>query len=585
MSVTFQKILTWIQTNRSLLITVGLWVAWLIGANALREMRKPWEIEGEPSTTADFIAIGGFRAGIFSLAVAALLIATRKWWFRLAGGREAVPTGPRIRVGRRGWIGILAVLIFATALRAPMMDRMVLRDEQDNLRRNIFGFHYIELHKRTLEFFEVEWPDAFFENRLANNPIAFSVLSKASLEIWRELTGAPEDQFSKIAFRMPSLIFGVASIFLLWLFLTLLRRPISALLASVLAAIHPLHLEYSVQARGYGIVLFCAGLIAVCGLLAVRRGRWRYWFVLAIGLMGMLYAFAGAIYFVAPTGLALIVFLAWQCFKNRESGAGARLTRFLISCLVVGTIYTQLVAPSLPQIAAHLGGKYEHIPLHPRWLITTYHQHTTGIWLSEEIHNHVESEGLSIYDSWWKNFGAVWRWHTATFFPNEPLHAILIFLIIPTLAVVGFLAVWKMGGIVRWLAVAGVLAPVLDFVHHHFVTHLYAYFWYWIYSLLWFITFIALGISASGGWIGARIKRPDLKPAFTLAVAVLFFGIYLWETKAGRPNRFVRKTGVGPEKIVFPRGRSEWAIYPNGYQFRARKGEEIPETFNGLEDE
>ena len=155
----------------------------------------------------------------------------------------------------------------------------------------------------------------------------------------------------------------------------------------------------------------------------------------------------------------------------------------------------------------------------------------------------------------------------------------------PALAIIGFIGIWRQKGILPWLALAGVLAPVLDFSHHQFITGLYAYFWYWIYSLLWFLAFIAIGITILGNGIAKLAKKPSLAPITTAIVAALFFGIYIVETSPKKSNRFSRSGSPGSGKTVFPRGKSEWAVYANGFQFRARKDEEIPETFSSLEKE
>ena len=582
--------------NIPLLIAIGVWVVWGLFARSWYRMDKPWEIEGEPTTTADFIAIGLFPAGAIALGLAALLLITKRWWLPLVLKRNvigALSQSSKFSIPKWTWLGIIGILIVAACLRGPMMNRQVLRDEQDNLRRNIFGFHYIELHHQDLRFFEVEWPDAFFENRLANNPILFSVLSKASLEIWRKVSGAPEDQFNKVALRMPSLIFGLGSIFMLFLIFSICGRASTGLIAALLAALHPLHIRYSTEARGYGIVLLFVATAILFGILAVGSGRWRYWLGFAFSLLGILYAFAGGIYFVLPTGLAMAGFLLFRWGKKRSAETRAAFLRFSLCAVIAGTTYAVLVAPSLPQISRHLSGKYEKIPLHPRWLFVTLTQYTSGIWVDAEVADHLKSKGMELEKlsdgnytvDWNAHFSGVADYLTTTFIRDEPLHAALIFLIMPALAIIGFIGIWRQKGILPWLALAGVLAPVLDFSHHQFITGLYAYFWYWIYSLLWFLAFIAIGITILGNGIAKLAKKPSLAPITTAIVAALFFGIYIVETSPKKSNRFSRSGNPGSGKTVFPRGKSEWAVYANGFQFRARKDEEIPETFSSLEKE
>ena len=86
-----------------------------------------------------------------------------------------------------------------------------MRDEQDNLRRNIFGYHDQQADG-SLEFVDVSWQDTFFENRLANNPILFSALSHASLSIWQKTSGEGNERFSLTAVRLPAFLAGIASL-------------------------------------------------------------------------------------------------------------------------------------------------------------------------------------------------------------------------------------------------------------------------------------------------------------------------------------------------------------------------------------
>ncbi len=560
----------WWVVGGGVVLLVGL-ILWL------RAVEHPWEgktarrvARGDRLGVADYVQIYAYWAGVKVAVVIALLLATSKWWWRWArgdGGEGALET---VRPSPVSLAGILVVLVLGAFLRAPTMDRLVMRDEQDNLRRSIHGFHEIDRRSGEPVFREASWQDAFFENRYANNPVLFSIAAKASLAAWRGATGAGREYFDPVALRMPSLVGGLASIAGVWWLLLMFRMPVPAFLAALYLALHPLHIEYSVQARGYGIMMLGVVVAAIYAVKGMRRGRWRDWMGFGAGLFVALYAYAGSIYFLLAFGGCVGLVLLARAVRKSRPDAVAQLVRLAVVGVVAGAAYYQLIAPSLPQIEAHLTNKYEKFPLTPRWL----------------FHAATEYGGGALFiDGWGKedrnSTAEVAEFLRLHMLPGEKLFLLLVFVLTPIVALLGFRRLAWGGSAGRVIAIAPALAVLFDYLHHQFVTGLYAYFWYWIYALPFLAAAVGVGLAEPGRWMRAR--RGDGGgggvPVLTIAVAALFLGLFVWQTAPGQPGRMHRPKKAFAPYSVHQRGKSNWVVYADGRMLRQLAEEEIPESF------
>jgi hypothetical protein len=178
------------------------------------------------------------------------------------------------------------------------------------------------------------------------------------------------------ALRLPSVIFGVAS---LWALFLLGRRVVgtrTALLACALMTVSYHHIWFSQNARGYMGLLFFATLATWLWLEALSRNSWQWWiyYVTAVCL-GMWVNLTMA--FVAAThGLLYMVWLTGK-LRSRRSGQerqpeSEHIWRPLIALLLCGSLTLQLYALSLPEF---LSTALHEISLesewtNPLWVIT-----------------------------------------------------------------------------------------------------------------------------------------------------------------------------------------------------------------------
>ncbi|MGI8602016.1 MAG: hypothetical protein ACR2OZ_03350 [Verrucomicrobiales bacterium] len=71
------------------------------------------------------------------------------------------------------------------------------------------------------------------------------------------------------------------------------------MIALFFGALHPMHMIFSTQARGYALVLLFSSLLPGLAWIALEQGKWRHWWVVAGCFFGCLYSFPGSFYFVA----------------------------------------------------------------------------------------------------------------------------------------------------------------------------------------------------------------------------------------------------------------------------------------------
>ena len=559
-----------------LLVAVAALGVWLW------ESERPWEgyggkrlERGDRLSVVHYVAMWTWWAALINFCILLVLLIVRPWWRRWSlvdggGGSEGW--------SQRHWqqrpipfwsIAVLVVsVVFATGYRGALLDREIMRDEQDNLRRNIFGYNDQQADG-SLKFVDVSWQDTFFENRLANNPILFSALSHASLATWQKTSGQGNERFSLTAVRLPAFLAGIASLAAVWWGLNVFGFIRAAPVAALLLALHPYHADYTLRARGYSLVILLVVVAAACLMRALNSGRWRWWWGFGFSLMGMLYAYAGAIYTAIALGMvALWAVLSLLRNAERRAAGIAQLTRLAVTGMVAGGAYLQLIAPSIPQVRAHLGQTFEKIPLHAEWFILAYEKYFAGVrFLRAQVPG---AEEKSPFEFLWDNV-----------ITDNPGLAVMALLVLPALAIFGLVRALRrdrLGGIVL---AAGVGAPVLSWAHATFITGLYLYDWYWIYALPFLFMLIAIGATAwwsnedaaevrAAAVFGSE-RKLSLRRVASIVVVVLLIGWFGLETKPGKYGRPMMTLDVKGDSAVFPRGDYDWVVYRAGRMIRKPK--------------
>ncbi|MBX7060207.1 MAG: glycosyltransferase family 39 protein [Pyrinomonadaceae bacterium] len=198
-----------------------------------------------------------------------------------------------------------------------------------------------------------------------NQHMLFSLLARFSTDVFGE---------SAWALRLPSVIFGVASI---WAFFFLARHLFGnreALLGSALMTVSYHHIWYSQNARGYmGLLLFTL-LSTWCWLEALKENRSGWWIGYIAAVVGGMWIHPTMAFVVAGHGLVHVLFLAFPKLSgegehSEERAVGAR--PFIAWALSV-TVTLQLYALALPEFFL-LGLHEESKPsewTNPLWVFT-----------------------------------------------------------------------------------------------------------------------------------------------------------------------------------------------------------------------
>ncbi len=200
-----------------------------------------------------------------------------------------------------------------------------------------------------------------------NQHMLFSLLAKFSVTVFGE---------SAWALRMPSVLFGIGSI---WAFFFLSRKILGqkeALLGCALLTVSYHHIWFSQNARGYmGLLLFTM-LATWCWLEALEKNDVKWWVAYSIFIILGMWANITMAFVVAIQGILYLVLLAFPGLSgdpgnivSLERRAGSRP---IFAWLLSVTVTLQLFALALPEFLAvglHEESK-ESEWTHPLWVIT-----------------------------------------------------------------------------------------------------------------------------------------------------------------------------------------------------------------------
>jgi mannosyltransferase len=237
---------------------------------------------------------------------------------------------PRASSADWGWLG--AILSIALVLRLINLNSSLWYDEVLTL------VHYTRLPMADLL---TTYPSL-------NHHVLFTLEARAAILLFGE---------SAWALRLPAVIFGVASIWALWLVAREVVPPWEARLSALLLAVSYHHVWFSQNARGYTGMLFW-GLLATYFMMRGARVRsWRAW--TAYGLAGALaiYTHLSAVFFIAAQGLVYLVVLSKRFAGARHASNEAptscpEFSRFvpLYGFALAGLLALLFHAPLIPQM-------------------------------------------------------------------------------------------------------------------------------------------------------------------------------------------------------------------------------------------
>lgn len=303
--------------------------------------------------------IGVWYGAAFAAAASFLLLLTIRWWMPQgehslmlpeiledeADSENAGDTGFARLLSTKPLFYLLVIGAMAAGawFRVPATGHSLWNDEEYAMRRFALGSWEVQSDGKKM-FEPVEWTDTLFENHNGNNHLLHSALSRLSLSAWRGLSKDKEPwDFDEKALRLPSLLAGVLTLALLAFIGWEFGLPWVGVGAAWFLALHPWHVRYAAEAKGYSLCLFFICL-ALLGLIrALRHHRPGAWVMFAVGQAGFLLSFAGSIY----VAMALNAVVLFECLVRRRFRQISSLVAFGLIAAIPVLLWT---LPSVPQL-------------------------------------------------------------------------------------------------------------------------------------------------------------------------------------------------------------------------------------------
>ena len=183
---------------------------------------------------------------------------------------------------------VLLATLFALAvvLRIFHLDRSLGGDDENAM---LLYFGYSPLKVIISNYWET------------NNHIFHTVLVR--------LMGFWFGEENSIAIRFPTLLFGLASLWIIYsLALELFNSKLIAITALLIATINPIHIHYSQTARGYGLIIFFSSAMALLAIKIFRSEKFL--------LSGILITICGFLsVYTIPTNIYFLIGLGGWVFS------------------------------------------------------------------------------------------------------------------------------------------------------------------------------------------------------------------------------------------------------------------------------
>ena len=462
--------------------------------------------EGKAPTVAQAIDSTLWWGCAGGLLLILVLAATTRWW---ANRHAPAMDAPR-PVARPVLLLLIAAVIVAILPRAPRLTHSFWNDEEVTMQDYAHG-EWKKSKDGQFKFRPVPWRDTVFYNRGGSNHTLNSVITRATLDgtaFLRSGEALERGEFSEAVARAIPFLASLAAVFLVGWLPARAGWPAAGVIAAFVLALHPWHVRYSVEIRGYSVMLALMAGHFVCLWHALAGGRHRWWCGFAICEAGYLLAFPGSLHF------ALVVNVVAAVYLLRAAPAAARwpALRSLAAWNALAAIpVILLMLPSVPQLAYFLKQGKKMISFVPGfgWEKDFLTHWLAGIPPAADAPG--ESMGLGFRD-----FGRVGRW--LRWFGGA-------------LAVVGIARMIRYPRLpfARLLALVAITAPLVAYAHHRAAGNP-VFPWYIQFSLF------ALCLGWGAALAPAEMENRNLLGQRALrAVAILFLAA-LWLPVVGKVN-------------------------------------------------
>jgi len=185
------------------------------------------------------------------------------------------------------WPAVIILLVAATLLRISSLNNDLWIDEVYTL----------------VDYVRLPVGQIVTDYSSDNQHVLFSVLARISIRTFGE---------SAWALRLPSVVFGVASIWATMRLAMLVYGNRVAIYAGLLLTLSYHHIWFSQNARGYTLLLFGTVLSTCLLLRGLKSGKWRYWTAYALVIALSAWAHLTAVFVAIAHGIVIVIMLLRQ---------------------------------------------------------------------------------------------------------------------------------------------------------------------------------------------------------------------------------------------------------------------------------
>jgi hypothetical protein len=329
---------------------IGILALWLLIAP------KPWaaaaQVQGKMDTL-DYVRIYGWVAAAINVTLLGMLAILCPWWAgssRSSSGGPRTPTNARINSRSGRWfVPLVGIAMLTTLLYSlPRMNHGFWDDEELNVRTTLYG--KFKPNKKTggVEFKHFDWVETVYGyGRGPNSHTLFGIASRACEEIWNFLVKPRGFPLVEWPFRVPALIFGMLAVGSIAWLLREFSMPGEGIVAAFLLAIHPWHIRYASEARGYSLLVFLVPVLFVCWRRAMITGLWRWWASFALAEFALIYCYPGTLFVLIVLNLATVVLIASG--KGFPESRRALSSRWFCVNVLAAALVLQFMFPLYPQ--------------------------------------------------------------------------------------------------------------------------------------------------------------------------------------------------------------------------------------------
>jgi 4-amino-4-deoxy-L-arabinose transferase-like glycosyltransferase len=244
---------------------------------------------------------------------------------------DPITSDSSLPVNRKVWLALSLLSVLALILRLWNLNSDLWYDELISL----------------LDYFRPPMGEIVTSFASQNQHMLYSILAHACISLFGETAAAV---------RLPSVLFGVASLWALFLLGRQLIGVRESLLACALMTVSYHHIWFSQNARGYMGLLLFSTLATWLFLEALKHNTWRLWIGYAIAVSLGMWLHMTMAFVVAAHGLIYLSALVVQrTFRNTQAknGVAVRLSwKPFVAWLLCISLSLQMHSLALPEFFA-----------------------------------------------------------------------------------------------------------------------------------------------------------------------------------------------------------------------------------------